>query len=57
MKGLGSRAPISVALVDDYDLVLLGVAHMLAGYEDRVEIVEIDANEAVAARTQRTTTC
>jgi DNA-binding NarL/FixJ family response regulator len=41
------RTPITVALVDDYDVVLLGVAHMLAGYEDRVKIVEIDANEAV----------
>ncbi len=40
--------PISVALVDDYDVVLLGVAHMLQGYADRVAIAEIDANEPVA---------
>jgi DNA-binding NarL/FixJ family response regulator len=39
---------ITVALVDDYDVVLLGVARMLDGYRDRVRIVEIDANEAVA---------
>jgi DNA-binding NarL/FixJ family response regulator len=38
---------ITVALVDDYDVVLLGLARMLDGYRDRVHIVEIDANEAV----------
>jgi DNA-binding NarL/FixJ family response regulator len=38
---------ITVALVDDYDVVLLGVARMLDGYRDRVRVVEIDANEAV----------
>jgi DNA-binding NarL/FixJ family response regulator len=40
--------PITVALVDDYDVVLLGVAHMFQGYGDRVVVVEIDANEPVA---------
>src|SRR6478672_12455576 len=39
------RAPITVALVDDYDVVLLGVAQMLDPYRDRVVIAEIDANE------------
>ena len=39
---------ITVALVDDYDVVLLGVARMLEGYRDRMRVVEIDANEAVA---------
>jgi DNA-binding NarL/FixJ family response regulator len=38
---------ITVALVDDYDVVLLGMARMLDGYRDRVRVVEIDANEAV----------
>ena len=38
---------ITVALVDDYDVVLLGVARMLERYRDRVRVVEIDANEAV----------
>lgn len=41
------KAPITVALVDDYDVVLLGVASMLSGYNDRVRVVEIDANEPV----------
>jgi DNA-binding NarL/FixJ family response regulator len=40
--------PISVALVDDYDVVLLGVAHMFERYRDRVVIAEIDSNESVA---------
>jgi len=38
---------ITVALVDDYDVVLLGMARMLDGYRDRVRVVEIDANETV----------
>lgn len=43
-----STPPISVALVDDYDVVLFGVAHLLAPYRDRIEVVEIDANRPVA---------
>lgn len=39
--------PILVALVDDYDVVLTGVAHMLDRYRDRVLIAEIDANKPV----------
>lgn len=40
-----ARAPITVALVDDYDVVLLGLAQMLDQYRDRVIIAEIDTNE------------
>jgi DNA-binding NarL/FixJ family response regulator len=36
---------ITVALVDDYDVVLLGVAHMFDQYSDRIVIAEIDTNE------------
>lgn len=36
--------PITVALVDDYDVVLAGVAKMLDHYRDRVVVAEIDAN-------------
>jgi DNA-binding NarL/FixJ family response regulator len=36
--------PITVALVDDYDVVLMGVAHMFDRYRDRVVVAEIDAN-------------
>jgi DNA-binding NarL/FixJ family response regulator len=39
-----SSSPIRVALVDDYDIVLTGLAHMFDHYQDRVVVVEIDAN-------------
>ncbi len=42
-----SDRPITVALVDDYDVVLTGVAHMLDPYRERVVVAEIDANTAV----------
>jgi DNA-binding NarL/FixJ family response regulator len=42
-----TSAPIRVALVNDYDVVLAGLARMLERYQDRVVIVEIDANEPV----------
>ena len=37
--------PITIALVDDYDVVLLGVAHIIDRYRDRVIIAEIDTNK------------
>nr|WP_328842591.1 response regulator transcription factor [Nakamurella leprariae] len=39
--------PITVALVDDYDVVLMGVANILDQYRDRVVIAEIDANSSL----------
>ena len=39
-----SRAPITVALVDDYDVVLMGVARMFDSYRDRIVVAEINAN-------------
>jgi DNA-binding NarL/FixJ family response regulator len=39
--------PITVALVDDYDVVLMGVAKILDRYRDRVVVAEIDSNEPV----------
>jgi DNA-binding NarL/FixJ family response regulator len=39
--------PITLALVDDYDVVLFGLAHMFDGYEDRVRVVEIDSRENI----------
>ena len=44
---MSAAEPITVALVDDYDVVLTGVAHMFERYRDRVVIVEIDSNEPV----------
>ena len=42
-----SSTPIRIALVDDYDIVLTGLAHMFDHYQDRVTVVEIDANTAL----------
>jgi DNA-binding NarL/FixJ family response regulator len=41
-----SGSPICVALVDDYDVVLIGLAHMFDRYSDRIVVAEIDANQA-----------
>jgi len=41
------RAPITVALVDDYDVVVKGVANMLEPYRDRVVVAELDSSVSV----------
>ena len=47
-RGDSSHDPsISVALVDDYDVVLVGLAHMFDRYPDRIVVAELDANEPV----------
>src|ERR1700754_1888295 len=43
-----TRAPITIALVDDYDVVVKGVANMLDPYRDRVVIAELDSTMPVA---------
>ncbi|MBM9476682.1 response regulator transcription factor [Nakamurella flavida] len=48
MSTPGERRPITVALVDDYDVVLIGVASILDQYRDRVLIAEIDTNSALS---------
>lgn len=40
-------APITVALVNDYDVVVMGVANMLDPYRERVVVAELDAREPV----------
>src|SRR3954453_6600811 len=40
-----ARPPILIGLIDDYDVVLTGIAAMLDPYRDRVLVAEIDANE------------
>jgi DNA-binding NarL/FixJ family response regulator len=42
-------APVRVAINDDYELVVAGVATLLAAYADRVEVVELDSNEPTAS--------
>ncbi len=45
---MSSRSgPIKVALVDDYDVVVVGVANMLEPYRDRVVVAELDTNKPV----------
>jgi NarL family two-component system response regulator LiaR len=38
-----NTAPIRVAIVNDYEMVVAGVAAMLAPHHDRVEVVELDS--------------
>jgi DNA-binding NarL/FixJ family response regulator len=43
-----ASSPITVALVDDYDVVVMGVANMLERYRDRVIIAELDSTMPVS---------
>lgn len=43
------QTPIRLALVDDYDIVLAGLARMFDQYQDRVQVVELDARVPVAS--------
>ncbi len=43
-----AREPITVALIDDYDIVLRGVAHIIDQYRDRVIVAEMDTNKPVS---------
>ena len=38
-------SPVCVALVDDYDVVVVGLAHLFDAYTDRVTIAELDTNQ------------
>ena len=48
MNAPAPGAPITVALVDDYDVVVIGVANILEQYRDRVVVAEIDTNESLS---------
>ena len=39
--------PLHVALVDDYDVVVIGLAHLFDPYRDRIVIAELDTNQPV----------
>lgn len=41
--------PLRIALVDDYEVVVRGVASLFDGYEDRVVVTELDADQPVTA--------
>jgi DNA-binding NarL/FixJ family response regulator len=40
-------SPITIAVVDDYDVVVLGVARMLEQYPDRVTVAELSTTQTV----------
>lgn len=40
----GPKAPITLALIDDYDVVVIGVGHMFDSYQDRIKILELNAS-------------
>ena len=40
-------APVRVALVDDYDVVVIGLAHLFDAYRDRIVVAELDTNQPV----------
>ncbi|MFI6225153.1 DNA-binding response regulator [Nocardia salmonicida] len=42
--------PLRLALIDDYEVVVQGLAAMLRSYHDRIEIVELNANTPVSDR-------
>lgn len=42
--------PITLALIDDFDIVVVGVAHMFDQYTDRVKVLELDASTPLATR-------
>ncbi len=46
-ENAGGQRPITIALVDDYDVVVLGVAKIIDRYRDRVIVAEIDTNKPV----------
>ena len=48
MLSTALHRPVTVALIDDYDVVLKGLAHMFDDYRDRVIVAEIDANAAMS---------
>lgn len=41
--------PVRLALVDDYEVVVAGLAHMFDNYRDRVEVVQVAPDEPVTA--------
>jgi DNA-binding NarL/FixJ family response regulator len=42
-----NERPIRIALVDDYDVVVVGVANMLEPYRDRIVVAELDTGRPV----------
>lgn len=49
MLGPMAKGPVRVAIVNDYELVVAGIAGVLASYAHRVEVVELDSGVPVQA--------
>ncbi|MFX0539894.1 DNA-binding response regulator [Ornithinimicrobium sp. Y1847] len=49
MSGSASDRPLRVAILNDYEVVVRGLHAMLAPYQDRVEVVELDVQVPVVA--------
>ncbi|QZY28328.1 response regulator transcription factor [Nocardioides coralli] len=41
--------PVRIAIVNDYEIVVAGVAALLAPFEDRVQVVELDSGQQVVS--------
>lgn len=39
-----TESPIRVVILDDYEVVVWGLAHMIEPFRDRIEVVELDVN-------------
>ncbi|MEO7753729.1 MAG: response regulator transcription factor [Terracoccus sp.] len=44
----GPERPVRVALVDDYEIVVRGLARMFDSYTDRIDLVELDAHVPIS---------
>jgi two-component system, NarL family, response regulator LiaR len=47
---MDARGPIRIAVVNDYELVVLGVASALGPYAERIEVVELDSQLPLISR-------
>src|SRR4051812_13087053 len=45
LMAMPASSPVRIAINDDYELVVAGVAALLAPYADRVEVIELDSNK------------
>ena len=43
---MNQRRPVRLAIVNDYELVVVGVAALLEPFRDRIHIVELDSRPA-----------
>jgi len=46
-RGVKHHTPVRVAVVDDYDVVVIGLAHLFDSYADRIVVAELDANTPI----------